>query len=77
MRYESLPRKVMNWLSSTFKYMKSEFGNWTYVLIAGFIALIYKPLVFALDRASMYITYAFVIFIVLAILYWLFRKIVR
>lgn len=77
MRYESLPRKVVNWLSSIFKYMKGEFGNWSYVLIAGMIALIYKPVVYALDKTSMYITYAFGVFIVLAILYWLFRKIVR
>lgn len=77
MRYESLPRKVIGWLSNIFKYMKGEFGNWAYVLIAGMIALIYKPIVFALDKASQYITYAFGVFIVLAILYWLFRKIAK
>lgn len=77
MRYESLPRKIVNWVSSTFKYMKGEFGNWAYILIAGMIALIYKPLVFVLDTASQYITYAFGILILLAILYWLFKKIVR
>lgn len=77
MRYESIPRKIVNWISGIFKYMKNEFGNWAYIIIVGLIALIYKPVTYALGKASDIITYGIIIFLVLAILYWLFRKIVR
>lgn len=75
MRYESLPRKIVNAFKSIFKYMKEEFGNWAYIILGGLIALLYKPILRVLDLASEFILYGVLIFLGLAILYWLFRKI--
>lgn len=81
MRYESLPRKIMNGLSTLHKYLKEEFGNWAYAVIAFVLLLLYKPIIkpffHFLDVFSSFILYGFVALLGLFLLYWLFKKIFR
>lgn len=74
MRYESLPKKFFRWIGDAYKYIKDEFGNWAYVIIAVFFALIYKPVVKLFDMAAGALWYVILGAAGLWILYWLFNK---
>lgn len=77
MRYESIPRKIGNWTRSTFSYLKDEFGNWVYLLLVGFIILIYKPVLNLFDMVSGIILYIFLAIAAFAGLYYFLRKLLK
>lgn len=77
MRYESIPRKVMNGLTGIYKYLKEEFGNWAFVLIGVALLLLYKPVMKLFDMFSMFVLYGVLIAIGLGVLYWILKKLFR
>lgn len=77
MRYESIPRKITNGLSSIYKYLKDEFGNWAYLIIAVLLYFIYKLVSPFLGTVADIITYIALGLVGLGVLYWLFKKLFR
>lgn len=77
MKYQSIPRTLINWIVLVYKYLKEEFGNWAYLIIGAVILFAYKPVLNVFDKFSSYVLYGFLALIVLSILYWFIRKIFR
>lgn len=77
MRYESIPRKVINTSKRLFNFMKEEFGNWAYLIIAFMVFLLHKPILNILDWITQFILYIFITIVVLFIGYRFFKKMIK